>query len=84
MKPPPSPPRQIDWRWAAVWSGWIAYFAIAERAAIKSSNPQAPLSYFLRHGLGIPHSQWHRHAGQAIAGGAFVWLVQHLTERNQP
>lgn len=75
--------RNNDWQWAAVWGGWALYFALAERAAIKSRNPHAPLSFFLRHGLGIPHSQWHRHVGQAIAGGAFVWLINHLSESKE-
>lgn len=70
-----------DKKWAAVWGGWVAYFVVAEHLAIKSENGKAPLSYFLRHALGVPHSSWHRRAGQVVAGGAFVWLVQHLAER---
>lgn len=82
----PSPMRSpsTDLRWAVVWGGWVTYFALAERAAIKSKNPQAPLSYFLRQALGIAHSPWHRRAGRIVAGGAFVWLIEHLAERNNP
>lgn len=80
--PSPTPQSPPDWRWAAVWGGWALYFALAERAALKSNNPQAPLSYFLRQALGIAHSPWHRRAGRIVAGGAFVWLIEHLAERN--
>lgn len=67
-------------RWAVAWTVWVLYFAAVERAAIKSGDPEAPLSFFLRNALGVQRHELHRKAGQAIAGGAFVWLAQHLVE----
>lgn len=80
MDPNPRPPAWTDQRWAAAWTAWVVYFAIVERAALKSGNRRAPLSYFLRHTLGYRRHPWHRRAGQALAGGAFVWLINHLAE----
>lgn len=67
-----------DARWAAAWSAWVLYFAAVERAAMKSGNPRAPLSHFLRHVMGVNRQPWHRALGQVVAGGAFVWLISHL------
>lgn len=73
---PPLPDR----KWAAAWTAWLVYFAAVERAAIKSGNPKAPLSFYLRHALGVRRQPWHKHAGQVVAGGAIVWVLQHLAE----
>lgn len=75
-----NPSTPTDQRWALAWTGWVIYFAVVERAAIKSGNRRAPLSFFLRHTLGVGRHPWHRRAGQVAAGGAFVWLVNHLAE----
>jgi hypothetical protein len=71
----------VEGRWKLVWAGWVIYFAVAERQALKSKDPRAPLSYFLRHTLGIPRSPVHRRAGQVAFGAGIVWLVAHLYER---
>lgn len=68
-------------RWRAAWSGWIAYFAVTEYIAVKSGDPKAPLSYYLRHTLGVPRSPLHRRAGQVAFGAGVVWLVHHIYER---
>lgn len=73
-------PNRSDQAWAAAWAVWVAYFAAVEYAAVRSGNRRAPLSYFLRHALGVRREGWHRRAGQVVAGGAFVWLAQHLVE----
>lgn len=69
-----------DWRWGALWGVWVGYFAVAEYAALKSTNPKAPLSFFLRHTLGVPHSKAHRRIGQVAFGSGVVWLVSHIYE----
>lgn len=69
-----------EYRWAAVWGGWITYFAVAETVAVRSRAPEAPLSYFLRHAMGISRSPWHKRAGQIVSGSVIVWFVQHLVE----
>lgn len=74
----PSP--KTDQRWVIAWTLWLLYFAAVERAAMKSGNKRAPLSYFLRHALGVGRQPWHKAAGQVVAGGAFVWLISHLVE----
>lgn len=73
-------PAWTDQEWAVAWGAWVLYFAAVEWAAIRSGNHRAPLSYFLRHALGVRREGWHRRAGQVVAGGAFVWLAQHLVE----
>jgi hypothetical protein len=72
---------ETDRRWALVWTGWVAYFGAAEYYALRTKDPKAPLSYYLRHSLGIPHSPMHRRAGYVTLGAGVVWLVQHLYER---
>lgn len=67
-----------DEHWSAIWAAWIAYFVAAERAALKSGNRKAPLSYFLRRALGTHHKPLHRYAGQIAMGAGVVWLVDHL------
>lgn len=74
--------KQIDATWRTVWAGWVVYFGVAEWAALRSNNPKAPLSYFLRHTLGIRHTPMHRRAGQVAFGAGIVWLVAHLYEKN--
>jgi hypothetical protein len=72
---------ETDRDWALVWTAWVAYFGIAEYYALRSKNPRAPLSYYLRHSLGIPRSPLHRKAGQVALGAGVVWFVTHLYER---
>lgn len=67
--------------WRMVWTGWVVYFGVAEYVALRTKDPKAPLSYYLRHTLGIPRSPMHRRAGQVALGAGVVWLVQHLYER---
>jgi hypothetical protein len=69
-----------DRRWRLTWAAWVGAFAVAEWAAVRSGNPKAPLSYFLRTSLGVSVSYHpvHRKVGQVVAGGAIVWLVVHL------
>jgi len=67
-----------DDQWSAIWAAWIAYFVAAERAALKSGNRKAPLSYFLRRALGTHHKPLHRYAGQVAMGAGVVWLIDHL------
>jgi len=71
-----------DRRWRTIWAGWLIYFGAAEYAALRSKNPKAPLSYFLRYTLGIPHSPMHRRAGQVALGAGIVCLVVHIYEKN--
>lgn len=71
----------VDRRWSLVWTGWVAYLGVAEYIAIKSKDPRAPLTYYLRHSLGVPRSPMHRRAGQVALGAGVVWLVQHIYER---
>lgn len=74
---------QIDRRWSMVWTGWVAYFGVAEYVALKSKDPKAPLSYYLRHALGVPKpDHLHRRAGYVALGAGVVWLVQHLYEKS--
>lgn len=72
---------QIDRHWSMVWTGWVAYFAVAEYVALKSKDPKAPLSYYLRHALGVPRSPAHRRAGQVTLGAGVVWLIGHIYEK---
>jgi hypothetical protein len=65
-------------KWRAVWVGWVTYFAVAEIVAVRSKENHAPLSYHMRHALGIRKRPVHYRSGQvALASGA-VWLVHHL------
>lgn len=73
---------EIDRRWGLVWTGWVAYFGAAEYVALRSKDPKAPLSYYLRHSLGIPRPGLHRRAGYVALGAGAVWLIQHLYERS--
>jgi hypothetical protein len=68
----------IDRRWQLVWAAWVSGFAVAEWAAVRSGNPKAPLSYFLRHSLGVSYHPIYRRAGQAVAGGTLVWFCAHI------
>lgn len=70
-----------DRRWRAVWASWIGYFAVAEYAALKSRNPKAPLSYFMRTTLGVRHHPLHHRAGQCAFAASVIWLATHLYER---
>lgn len=72
---------ETDRNWSLVWTTWAVFFCVAEYYAIKSKNPKAPLTYYLRNSLGIPRSPMHRRAGQVALGGGVVWLVQHLYEK---
>lgn len=71
-----------DRAWRLAWTGWVSYFGVVEYYALKSKNPRAPLSYYLRHTLGIPRSPVHRKAGQVAFGAGIVWLISHLYERS--
>jgi hypothetical protein len=66
--------------WRTIWALWVAYFGVAEYLALKSKNPKAPLSYFLRRSLGIRHRPLHQRAGQMALGAGVVWLISHLYE----
>lgn len=70
-----------DRAWRAAWTGWVVYFGVVEYYALKSRNPKAPLSYYMRHTLGIPRSPMHRRAGQVAFGAGIVWIIQHLYEK---
>lgn len=71
-----------DRYWRTVWGTWIIYFGVAEWAALRSGNRKAPLSYFLRHSLGIPYGQAHQWAGRMVLGAGVIWLCSHLYEKN--
>lgn len=68
-------------KWAAVWGGWVGFFAVAEWMAMRSEAPDAPLSHHLRRSLGIGGKPVHRTAGQVAMGTGVVWLVAHLYEK---
>lgn len=70
-----------DRAWRAAWTGWIVSFGVIEYYAIKSRNPKAPLSYYLRHTLGVPYSPMHQRAGQVAFGAGIVWLIRHLYDK---
>lgn len=76
--------QSTDRAWRAAWSGWVIYFGVAEYVALKTKNPKAPLSYYLRHTLGIRRSPMHQRAGQIALGAGAVWLINHLYERVTP
>lgn len=72
---------QIDRHWSLVWTAWVTYFGVAEYIALKTKDPKAPLSYYLRHALGVPRSPAHRRAGQVALGAGVVWFVSHIYEK---
>lgn len=72
---------RIDRRWSMVWTGWVAYFGVAEYIALKSKDPKAPLSYYIRHALGVPRTPAHKTVGMMALGAGVVWLVTHIYER---
>jgi hypothetical protein len=72
---------EIDPRWSAVWTGWAVYFGVAEYIALKSKDPKAPLSYYLRHALGVPRTPVHRRVGYVALGSGVVWLITHIYEK---
>lgn len=81
----PSPKKtggMTDRRWRLVWAGWIAYFAAAEYAALKSGSDKAPFSYFMRTTLGVRRHPVHHRAGQVVFGAGIVWLLAHIYERS--
>lgn len=65
-------------KWAVVWGSWVAYFAVAETIALASNENDAPLSYHLRHVLGIKRGAAHRIGGEIAYSVAMVWLIDHL------
>lgn len=67
-----------DDEWAMVWAAWVVAFGIAEAIAIRSKNPNAPLSHQLRRVLGIRRRSIHRRTGQVALGSGVSWLVWHL------
>lgn len=69
-----------DRHWRAIWATWVAYFAAAECAALRSGNRKAPFSYFMRTTLGVRRHPVHHRAGQVVFGAGIVWLLAHLYE----
>lgn len=74
----------IDWdsadpshlrRWRLVWIAWAAFFAVAETKAMKSGHACAPLSWHMRHVLGVRRRS---KLGRAVFAGAAAWLTAHL------
>lgn len=61
--------------WGCVWAGWVAYFTIAEVAAIESECAEAPLSAHLNWVLGFKRKS---KVGISIFVGFFTWLFLHL------
>lgn len=68
-------------KWTVVWTGWTAFFAVAEARAVRSRRPEAPLSYQLRRVLGTRGGRLHRAAGRAAMGFGVMWLASHLYEQ---
>lgn len=65
-------------KWGLVWTGWVAYFAVAEAIAIRTGEYDAPLTAHMRHTLGAKKHPVIRTAGQVALLGGVVWLVDHL------
>lgn len=65
-------------KWAAVWVSWGIYFAAAEYVALRSGDPDAPLSSHLRTILATKRHGRHTRAGQVVAAVTVVWLADHL------
>ncbi len=61
-------------RWRALWLAWVAAFAVAETAAIRSGDPHAPLSHHARKALRAS-DHW---AGSLVILGGAAWLTHHL------
>ncbi len=74
-------PRDDGWRF--VWGFWVLYFGTAEYIALKTNDPKAPFSYFMRRSLGIRHKPLTRRAGQMALGAGIVWLISHLYENQE-
>lgn len=70
-----------DRHWRAVWGFWVAYFTVAEYAALKSGSHKAPFSYFMRTTLGVRRHPLHHRAGQAALVTGIAWLTLHIYER---
>lgn len=77
----PRPSGMSDRHWRMVWAGWVTYFAVAEYVALKSEDPKAPFSYFMRTTLGTHRASMHHRAGQVVFGAGIVWLISHLYEK---
>lgn len=69
---------ESDDAWALLWAGWVASFIAAETIAIRSRNPEAPLSHQLRRVLGVRKQTVHHHLGQVAFAASASWLVWHL------
>lgn len=67
-----------DNKWAFLWATWVAAFVIAEAVAIRSNNPQAPMSHQLRRVLGVRRRSVHHRLGQIAFATGTAWLAQHL------
>jgi len=61
-------------RWAVVWGAWVAAFAVAETVAVRSGQPEAPLSHHARRVLLARRSR----AGALLIAGGAAWLTVHL------
>jgi len=68
-------------RWAMIWGTWITAFAIAEYQALRTGQPEAPLSYHARYVLGVRHeSPVRRRVGQIALVSGTAWLAAHLAK----
>lgn len=67
-----------DEKWTLVWASWGTAFAVAETIAVRSRNPEAPLSHTLRRVLGVRRKPMHHRAGQVAFVGFGWWLGWHL------
>jgi hypothetical protein len=65
-------------RWGAVWLTWVALFAAAEGAALRSGHSDAPLSSHLRTVLGARRRPVVATAGRVAYVAGAVWLYAHL------
>lgn len=65
-------------KWGCVWSGWVAYFAVAEWVALRTGEVDAPLSHHMRTVLGAERNHPYRAMGQAGMLGGTLWLVHHI------
>ena len=65
-------------KWSIVWTGWVVYFAVAEYAAIRADDYDAPLTAHMRYALGCKRQRAQRTAGQVVLAGGVIWLADHL------
>jgi hypothetical protein len=65
-------------KWRLAWGAWVAAFVVAETIALRSGHPQAPMTYHMRHTLGVRRGPAHRALGQLAYGAGIGWLALHL------